>query len=54
MLIAAADGIPRTLNLLARSAWIEASRLKTDMIAPDHVRAALQLVPLAADKTTPR
>jgi general secretion pathway protein A len=54
MLIAAAEGIPRTLNLLARTAWIEASRLKTDMIAPDHVRAALQLVPVAGDKTTQR
>ena len=54
MLIAAAEGIPRTLNLLARTAWIEASRLKADKIAPDHVRLALQLVPFAGDKTTAR
>jgi general secretion pathway protein A len=54
MLIAAAEGIPRTLNLLARTAWIEASRLKADRITPDHVRLALALVPLAGDKAAVR
>lgn len=54
MLIAASDGFPRTINLLARAAWIEASRCKADMINPDHVRAALNLVPVAADKIAQR
>jgi len=50
LIIAAAEGIPRTLNLLARAAWLEASRNKTDMITADHLRTAMNLVPIAADK----
>lgn len=54
MLVAASDGIPRTINLLSRAAWIEAARNKADMINPDHVRMALKLVPVASDKITQR
>ena len=50
MLAAASDGIPRTINLLARAAWIEASRQKATTIAPQHVQHALRLVPAAQDK----
>lgn len=54
LLIAASDGIPRTINLLARAAWIEASRCRAEIINPDHVRAAFSLVPVAADKIAQR
>ena len=54
MLITAADGIPRTLNLVARAAWIEASRVHADMINPDHLRSAIHRVPGARDKLETR
>ena len=54
MLIATGDGIPRTLNLVARAAWIEASRSSSDSITPDHVRAAIRRVPGARDKLEAR
>jgi hypothetical protein len=38
------------LNLLARWAWIAAARAQTNSIEAEHVQAALQLVPAAADK----
>jgi len=50
MIAAAAEGIPRTINLLARTAWIEASRQKLETINTDHVQRALQLVPVAREK----
>jgi general secretion pathway protein A len=50
MVAAAAEGIPRTINLLARTAWIEASRLKQNTIATGHVQSALQLIPVARMK----
>jgi type II secretory pathway predicted ATPase ExeA len=50
LIASASDGVPRTLNLLARSAWIEASSQKDNSITPDHVQAALKLVPVARDK----
>jgi type II secretory pathway predicted ATPase ExeA len=50
MLASACEGNPRTLNLLARAAWIEASRLASSTIAPPHVQYALRLVPVAHDK----
>jgi type II secretory pathway predicted ATPase ExeA len=50
MISAAAEGIPRTINLLARTAWIEASRQKHNSIAPGHVQSALELIPMARMK----
>ncbi len=50
MIASASDGVPRTINLIARTAWIEASREQQNKIAPKHVEAALRLVPVARDK----
>jgi hypothetical protein len=50
MLAAASDGNPRTLNLLARAAWVEASRQQATTINAQHVQRALRLVPAARDK----
>lgn len=50
MIATASDGVPRTINLLARMAWIEASRLDQRNITPQHVQAALRLVPVAREK----
>jgi len=50
MLASASDGIPRTINLLARAAWIEASRQQHDTITTKHLHSALRLVPAARDK----
>jgi type II secretory pathway predicted ATPase ExeA len=50
MLRAAADGIPRTINLLATHAWIEAARHKANTIGPEHLQIALQRVPVAQEK----
>jgi len=52
MLVAASDGVPRTINLIARTAWIEASRDQHNKIGTKHVEAALRLVPVARDKIT--
>jgi len=57
MIASASDGIPRTINLLARTAWIEASRQQHGSITAQHMQSALRLVPVARDKisvtTTP-
>ena len=50
MIAAASDGVPRTINLIARSAWIEASRQQHNKITTSHVDVALRLVPIARDK----
>lgn len=50
MIASASDGIPRTINLLARTAWIEASRQQHDTINTMHLQSALRLVPAAHDK----
>ena len=50
MIASASDGIPRTINLLARTAWIEASRQQHDTITTKHLQRALRLVPAARDK----
>lgn len=50
MIASASDGIPRTINLLARSAWIEASRQQHTTITTTHLQGALRLVPAARDK----
>jgi len=53
MLAAASEGMARTLNLLARFAWIEASRQGERTIGSNHVQAALEMVPMARDKIQP-
>lgn len=50
LLSAASEAVPRTLNLLAQAAWIEASRQSHTLIDVAHVQAAIQRVPLARDK----
>jgi type II secretory pathway predicted ATPase ExeA len=50
MLSEATDGLPRTLNFLARSAWCEAARRRANEILPEHVSPALRLIPAAHDK----
>lgn len=50
MIASASDGIPRTINLLARAAWIDASRQHHDTITTKHMQTALHLVPAARDK----
>ena len=53
MLAAASEGIPRTLNLLAQSAWIQASSQKANTITCAHVQIALERVPMARQKIQP-
>ena len=50
LLAGASSRVPRLLNLLARWAWIAAARAQANSIEAEHVQAALQLVPAAADK----
>ncbi len=52
MIATASDGVPRTINLLARMAWIEASRMNQRDITPQHIQSALRLVPVAREKIT--
>jgi type II secretory pathway predicted ATPase ExeA len=50
LLAGASQGMPRLLNLLARSAWITAAQAQAATIGPEQVQLALELVPAAADK----
>ena len=50
LLATASQGLPRLLNLLARSAWLAAAQAKANSIEPEHVQTALQLVPSVADR----
>ena len=50
LLVAVAEGVPRTVNLVARAAWLLAASAKCEMIGPDHVRAAIRRVSGASDK----
>jgi len=50
LLVGAADGIPRTINLLAACAWIEAAKHKANTISPEHMHTALRRVPMAQEK----
>ena len=50
LLVTASQGVPRLLNLLARSAWLAAAHAKANTIEPEHVQAALQLIPSVADR----
>jgi len=50
MIAAASDGIPRTINLLARSAWIEASSQQHNTITPQHLHSVRRLILVVRDK----
>jgi hypothetical protein len=50
LLAEASDAIPRTTDLLARSAWFIAARAHASSIEPDHVHQAIKLIPSAHDK----
>ena len=53
LLAGASSGVPRLLNLLARTAWLAAAQANLNTIGPEHVQAALELVPAARDRLTP-
>ena len=52
LLATASEGLPRTINLLARAAWIEAAKAKALSITSEHIQPALRLVPTARDMIT--
>jgi general secretion pathway protein A len=45
LLTSASAGLPRSLNLLARAAWINAASSGAQKISPAHVQSALETVP---------
>jgi type II secretory pathway predicted ATPase ExeA len=45
LLSSASGGLPRSLNLLARAAWISAASQGAQKITPAHVQSALEIVP---------
>jgi MSHA biogenesis protein MshM len=45
LLSSASGGLPRSLNLLARAAWIAAATQGVQKIGPEHVQSAMQTVP---------
>ena len=53
LLAEASEGNPRTLNLLARAAWIAAASAAATDVAPAHVHTALRQVPAANAKIIP-
>ena len=53
LLTSASAGLPRSLCLLARSAWIQAASLGAQRIEPAHVQHALDTVPGAATLASP-
>ena len=53
LLANASGGLPRSLCLLARAAWIEAASAGGQTIEPTHVQAALERVPGAAGLALP-
>lgn len=50
LLATASDGLPRSLALLARTAWVEASRNGHQNITPDDVQAAIDQIPFTPGK----
>lgn len=52
LLAEASEGNPRTLNLLARAAWITAARAGSSSVEAEHIHAALRQVPAANAKIT--
>ena len=53
LLASASNGVPRLVNLLARAAWLTAAQANLNLIGPDQVQVALQLVPAARDRLNP-
>jgi MSHA biogenesis protein MshM len=53
LLASASAGLPRLLNLLARTAWLAAAQAGLNTIGPDQVQLALNLVPAAQDRLRP-
>lgn len=53
LLAGASNGNPRLLNLLARAAWIATAQAGANLIGPEHIHSALNLVPAASDKINP-
>ena len=53
LLASASNGMPRLLNLLARTAWLAAAQDAANTINPEHVQRALDLVPAAAERIKP-
>jgi len=53
LLAGASSGLPRLLNLLARAAWLAAAQASLNTVGPEHVQAALELVPAARDRLNP-
>jgi type II secretory pathway predicted ATPase ExeA len=49
LLASASEGIPRTINLVARAAWIQAAKDKSLQISATHLQSALELVPGVMD-----
>jgi len=49
LLASASEGIPRTINLVARAAWLQAAKDKSLKISAAHVQGALELVPAVLD-----
>jgi hypothetical protein len=45
LLVNASAGLPRSLCLLARAAWINAALEKAQKVTPAHVNAAIHQVP---------
>jgi MSHA biogenesis protein MshM len=53
LLASASAGLPRLLNLLARTAWLAAAQAGLNTIGPEQVQVALKLVPAAQDRLRP-
>ena len=49
LLAGASEGIPRTINLVARAAWLQAAKDKSLQISAAHVQGALEVVPAGLD-----
>jgi type II secretory pathway predicted ATPase ExeA len=53
LLASVSVGLPRLLNLLARTAWLAAAQAGLNTIGPEQVQEALNLVPAAQDRLRP-
>jgi MSHA biogenesis protein MshM len=53
LLASASAGLPRLLNLLARTAWLAAAQAGVNTVGPHEVQLALNLVPAAQDRLVP-
>jgi type II secretory pathway predicted ATPase ExeA len=53
LLTSASSGLPRSLCLLARAAWIQAASAGAQTLEPAHVQAAIEQVPGAAGRLSP-